>query len=169
MCLILFISYCILLCKSRTLRLIKRLVNLIKNFLFISGMCFYKSYKTPKCVATVFPKSDFLPKCQEISKLVRTLRYVSKFFKISQKQTTVGKIFVTSGWTISQGALHLAHFFFLSVNGARIDANFMVSIANFDQCVLFFKWSHSSKVVIIQVANVYLQRHQRSRGIHYVS
>ena len=80
----------------------------------------------------------------------------------------MGKNFVTSGWTRSQGASHLTHFF-LSVNGTRIDANFMVSIANFDQCVLFFKWSHSTKVVIIQVANVYLQRHQRSRVVHYVS
>ena len=56
---ILFISYSILLCKHRTWKWIQRLVNLINILLFISGMCFYKSYKTPKCVATVFPKSDF--------------------------------------------------------------------------------------------------------------
>ena len=84
MYLILFISYSILLCKNRTLRWIKRLVNLINILLFISGMCFYKSYKTPKCMLR-YSLKWFLPYCQEISKLVRTLRYVSKFFKISQK------------------------------------------------------------------------------------
>ena len=59
MYLILFISYSILLCKNRTLRWIKRLVNLINILLFISGMFFYKSYKTHKCVATVFPTVIF--------------------------------------------------------------------------------------------------------------
>ena len=34
---------------------------------------------------------------------------------------------------------------------------------------VFLEWSHSTKVVIIQVANVYLQRHQSSTVVYYVS
>ena len=39
---------------------------------------------------------------------------------------------------------NILHIFFLSVNGTRIDANFMVSIANFDQCVLQVVTQHKS-------------------------